>query len=103
MGGSPMGAFNTMHLMNMGGMGMLGNPALMAMQTGMGGGMRMGMGLDRTAGAASFLTQQAMMGGTPSALAQQGPSFDAPLGDALEGAAKNVVEALKKPDTTKKK
>ena len=32
--GSPMGALNTMRMMNMGGMGMLGNPALMQMQGG---------------------------------------------------------------------
>jgi hypothetical protein len=101
--GSPMGAYNAMRIMNMGGMGMLGNPTLMAMQSGMGGGMRMGMGLDRSAGAASYLMQQAMMGTAPSGMSQQGPSFEAPLGDALEDAAKNVVETLKKPDTTKKK
>jgi hypothetical protein len=101
--GSPMGAFNAMSMMNMGGMGMLGDPSMMAMQSGLGGGMRMGMGLDRTAGAASFLMQQAVMGTAPSGMAQQGPSFDAPLGDALEDAAKNVVDTLKKPDTTKKK
>jgi len=99
--GSPMGAFNTMRLMNMGGMGMLGDPSLMALQTGMGSGLRMGMGLDRTAGAASFLMQQAMIGSAGGP--QQGPSFDASLSDALEDAAKNVVEALKKPEPVKKK
>ena len=83
--GSPMGAFNTMRLMNMGGMGMLGDPSLMALQTGMGSGLRMGMGLDRTAGAASFLMQQAMIGSAGGP--QQGPSFDASLSDALEDAA----------------
>lgn len=101
--GSPMGAMHAMSMMNMGGMGMAGSPALMAMQTGMGGGMRMGMGLDRSAGAASFLMQQAMMGTAPSGMSQQGPSFEAPLGDALDDAAKSVVETLKKPETAKKK
>jgi hypothetical protein len=95
--GSSMGAFNTMHMMNMGGMGMLGNPALMA------GGMPGGSGLDRTAGAASFLMGQAMMGNARSSLSQEGPSFDASLGDALDDAAKDVVQTLKKPDPTKKK
>jgi hypothetical protein len=101
--GSPLGAFNAMRVMNMGGMGMLGNPSLMAMQTGMGGGMRVGMGLDRTAGAASFLMEQAMAGTAPGALSQQGPSFDAALSDAIGDAAKNVVETLKKPVPAQKK
>jgi hypothetical protein len=47
--------------------------------------------------------QQAMMGTAPSGMAQQGPSFEAPLGDALEDAAKTVVETLKKPEPAKKK
>jgi hypothetical protein len=92
--GSPMSALNTMQTMNMGGMGMLGNPSLMAMQTGVGG-------LDRTAGAASFLMDQAMAGGASGI--GQGPSFDTPLGSAIEDAAKNVVDTLKKPDSAKKK
>jgi hypothetical protein len=98
--GSPMGAMNALSMMHIGGMSMLGNPALMGMQTGMGGGPRMGMGLDRTAGAATFLIQQAMMGTNPSGT--DGPSFDAPLGDALEDAANKVVETLKKPEPIKK-
>jgi hypothetical protein len=90
--GSPMGALNMMSVMNMGGMGMFGNPALMGLQSGMGGGgIRTGMALDATAGAASFLMQQAMMGTTP---VQQGTSFDASLGEALENAAKKVAETL---------
>jgi hypothetical protein len=99
--GSPMGAFNTMRIMNMGGMGMLGNPALMEMQSGM-GAMRMGMGADRTAGAASYIMQQAMMGAAAPAGSQGGPSFDAALDDAIQDAGKNVVETLKKPLPAKK-
>lgn len=91
--GSPMMTMNTMSVMNMGGMGMAGNPALMGLQSGMGGGIRTGMALDATAGAASFLIQQAMMGGTP---VLQGPSFDAALGEALKDVAKKVSESLKK-------
>jgi hypothetical protein len=75
-------------------MGMLGNPSLMAMQTGVGR-------LDRTAGAASFLMDQAMTGEASGT--GQGPSFDASLGSAVEDAAKNVVETLKKPDAAKTK
>ena len=89
--GSPLSAFNAASMMNIGGMGALGNPALMS---GM-GGLRMGVGLDRSAGAATFLMQQAMMGASSSGMSQ-GPSFDAPLGDALEDAAKRVAESLKK-------
>lgn len=99
--GSPMGVLNTMRMMNMGGMGMLGNPALMAMQSGM-GAMRMGMGADRTAGAASYIMQQAMMGAAAPAGSQGGPSFDAALDDAIQDAGKNVVETLKKPLPAKK-
>jgi hypothetical protein len=98
--GSPMGAMNTMRMMNMGGMGMLGNPALMGMQSGM-GAMRMGMGADPTAGAASYVMQQAIMGAA-SASSQGGPSFDAALDSAIEDAGKDVVETLKKPLPAKK-
>ena len=94
--GSPMGAMNTMRLMNMGGMGMLGNPALMGMQGGMGmGAMRMGMGADPTAGAASYIMQQAIMGAA-SAGSQGGPSFDAALDGAVQDAGKDIVDSLKK-------
>jgi hypothetical protein len=100
--GSPMGALNTMRMMNMGGMGMLGNPALM--QGGMGmGAMRMGMGLDPTAGAASYMMQQAMMGAAAAAGGQGGgPSFDSVLEEAAQDAGNNVVETLKKPVPAKK-
>jgi hypothetical protein len=89
--GSPLSAFNAASMLNIGGMGMLGNPAMMS---GM-GGLRAGAGLDRSAGAATFLMQQAMMGASASGMSQ-GPSFDAPLGDALEDAANRVVDNLKK-------
>jgi len=89
--GSPLSAFNAASMMNIGGMGALGNPALMSGMSG----LRMGVGLDRSAGAATFLMQQAMMGASSSGMSQ-GPSFDAPLGNALEDAAKRVAESLKK-------
>jgi hypothetical protein len=93
--GSQLGAFNTMRVMNIGGMGMLGNPGLMAM-----GPMR-GMGADRTAGAANFIMQQAMMGAA-SVSPQGGPSFDAALDAAIEDAGKDVGESLKKAAPAKK-
>jgi hypothetical protein len=99
--GSPMGAFNTMRVMNMGGMGMLGNPALMNMQSGI-GAMRTGMGADRAAGAASYVMQQAMMGAAAAAGAQGGTSFDAALDEAIQDAGKKVLETLKKPLPVKK-
>jgi hypothetical protein len=100
-----MNAFNQSMTGNLGGMGMLGNPELMAMQTrglGLSGGMR--MGIDPTAGAASFLMQQAMLssatlsGGLPG---QGGPSFDAALTEAMQQAAKSVSENLKKAEPKK--
>ena len=100
--GSPMGAMNTMRMMNMGGMGMLGNPALMGMQGGMGmGATAMGIGADPTAGAASYIMQQAIMGAA-SAGSQGGPSFDAALDGAVQDAGKEVVNSLKKPLPAKK-
>ena len=90
--GSPMGGFSAMRMMNMGGAGMLGNPALMQMQSGMGA---TGKGLDRTAGAAGFILQQAMAGGSSAGL-RPGPSFDAALDDAIQDAGKKVVDSLKK-------
>jgi hypothetical protein len=88
-------------------MGMLGNPAMVKMQTqglGMKAGMAMGMGIDPTAGAASFLMQQSIasntaLSGVPG---QSGPSFDAALGEALQNAAKAVAENVKKADAKKK-
>jgi hypothetical protein len=103
-----MNALNQSMTGNLGGMGMLGNPAMMNMQTqglGMRAGMQMGMGMgiDPTAGAASFLMQQSMASNTAlSGLPGQGPSFDAALGDAVQSAAKAVAENLKKPDPKKK-
>ena len=66
------------------------------------GAMRMGMGADRTAGAASYVMQQAMMGAAAAAGSQGGPSFDAALDDAIEDAGKDVVDTLKKPLPAKK-
>jgi hypothetical protein len=104
-----MNALNQSMTGNLGGMGMLGNPAMMNMQTqglGMKAGMQMGMGMgiDPTAGAASFLMQQSMasntaLSGVPG---QGGASFDAALGEALQNAAKSVAENLKKADPKKK-
>ena len=60
-----MNALNQSMTGNLGGMGVLGNPAMMNMQAqglGMRAGMQMGMGMgiDPTAGAASFLMQQSL-------------------------------------------
>ena len=91
---SPLGALNSMQMMNMGGMGgFLNNPMLMQMQGGA-GGMGMGIGgggIDRTAGAAMFMMDQAMAGASGGG-AQEGPSFDASLAEALQDGAKKVGE-----------
>lgn len=87
---------------NLKGVGMLGNPALFNMQAQSlgslmesGPGMRMGM--DPTAGAASFLMQQAMAGeAMPGAPGQSGPSFDAALTEALKNGAKALSENVRK-------
>jgi hypothetical protein len=71
--GSPLTAMNTMQIMNLGAMG---NPALMQMQAGLGPGIG-GSSVDRTAGAAMYVMQQAMNGA--SAGSQDGPSFDSAL------------------------
>ena len=83
---------------NLKGLGMLSNPALLDMQTqglgqglGMPGGVR--MGLDPTAGAASFLMQQAATLESAGTAPGQ-PSFDTALQEALEAAAKAVAENL---------
>jgi hypothetical protein len=97
-------ALNSMTSGNLSGMGMLGNPALMNLQTrglgigGMGGIGGLGKGMDPTAGAASFLMQQAMASDMPrvGAAGQIAPSFDAALTEALGDAAKAVAESLKK-------
>jgi len=95
-----MNALNQSMTGKLGGMGMLGNPALLNMQTqglGMKGGMQGGLGIDPTAGAASFLMRQSLASNAlTSGLAGQGPSFDAALGDALKNAAKSVSDNLKK-------
>jgi hypothetical protein len=96
---SPIGMLNAVAMMNMGGMSIIGNPALMQMQ-GMGSGMRTGMGADRTAGAASYLMQQAITGAAPGA--GSGPSFDAALDEAVRDAGRDVAETLKKPLPAKK-
>jgi hypothetical protein len=103
-----MSALNQSMAGNLGGMGMLGNPAMMNMQAqglGMKAGMQMGMGMgiDPTAGAASFLMKQSIASTAAlSGGAGQGPSFDAALGEALENAAKAVTENLKKAEPKKK-
>jgi hypothetical protein len=97
---SRMYRFSALTGSNMGGMGVLGSPDLFRMQSmglGMGLGPGRGMGLDQTAGAASFLTQQAMaMNSAASAGVPGGPSFAESLGEALENASKAVSKALEK-------
>jgi hypothetical protein len=101
-GRTMMNALNSMTTGNLGGMGMLGNPALINVQSqglGIGGLGGIGRGMDPTAGAASFLVLQAIASQLPSGGGLPGqapPSFDAALGDALTDAAKSVAESLKK-------
>jgi hypothetical protein len=82
---------------NLGGMGLLGNPMLYQMQVGGFGGGGRGAGIDQTAGAASFVMQQAMamndLGGFVG-VPGQGPSYDESLGEAVQNAAKAVQKAL---------
>ena len=84
---------------NLGGMGMLGNPMLNQMQSAGLGGIGKGAGIDQTAGAASYVMQQAMAMNNASGLVGapgQGPSFDESLGEAVNNAAKAVQKALQK-------
>jgi hypothetical protein len=105
-----MNALNKSMTGNLAGMGMLGNPAMMNVQAqGLGakGTMPrgMGMGIDPTASAASFLLQQSMASNPALAAAAGGlggPSFDAALGEAFQNAAKSVAENLKKAPPQKK-
>lgn len=96
MGG--MGAMSALRMMNLGGMG---NPALMELQSGLGMTRIGGVGVDRTAGAAMFVMQQAMAGAAMAG-SQDGPSFDAALDDALADARNEVVDSLKKVTAVKK-
>ena len=84
-----MSAFSSMQMMNLGGMGSMGS------MMPMGGGT-----VDRTAGAANYVMQQVMSGA--AAGAQDGPSYDAALEDAIEGAGKDVIEAIKRAAIAKK-
>ena len=87
-----MGAFS-----NMGGMGMLGSPMLYQMQGAGLGTFGRGVGMDVTAGAASYLLNTAMtmdsLGGFVG-VPGQGPSYDESLGEAVQNAAKAVEKAL---------
>ena len=91
---SSMGAFN-----NMGGMGLLGNPMLYKMQGAGLSGFGKGVGMDATAGAASYLMNTAMtmdnLGGFVG-VPGQGPSYDESLGEAVQNAVKAVQKALEK-------
>lgn len=82
---------------NMGGMSMLGNPMLNQLQMGGLGGLGKGVGIDATAGAASYLMMQGMamnsMGGLAGAT-PSGTSFDSSLDKAMENAAKAVAKAV---------
>jgi hypothetical protein len=98
MGPGMMSRLNLMGMSNLGGLGMLGNPALLQLQSGMYGGGGRGLAIDATAGAASFLMQQgfAMNEANPVVGAPGGPSFEASIGEALDGAAKAVVKAVRR-------
>jgi len=89
--GGQLTALSNMQMMNIGGMGNVGSMLPM----GYGGG-----NVDRTASAANYVMRQVMAGA--AAGAQNGPSFDAALEDAISDAGKNVVDALKKAGPSKK-
>lgn len=97
-----MNAMNKAMTKNLGGMGMMSDPNLLNMQVqgmnlGPQGGLR-GLGLDPTARAASFLTQQSAAASalTSGALGAQAPSLEEALADALKSAAKSVSDNLKR-------
>jgi hypothetical protein len=82
---------------NMGGMSMLGNPMLNQLQMGGLGGLGKGVGIDATAGAASYLMMQGLQMNNMSGLAGATPaggSFDSSLDKAMENAAKAVAKAV---------
>jgi hypothetical protein len=83
---------------HMGGLGMLGNPALFEMQAfSLGVGAGRAIGVDATAGAASFMMQQAMAMSSASAFGVPGgPSFAESLGEALDNSAKAIQKELAK-------
>ena len=83
-------AFSSMQMMDIGGMGSIGS----MMPMGGGGSM------DRTAGAANYVMQQVMMGATAGS--ESGPSFDAALEDAIEGAGKDMIEGIKRAAAVRK-
>jgi hypothetical protein len=93
------GNLNALGAGNLGGMSLLGNPALFQLQAGGLAGLGKGAGLDPTAGAASVLMQNTMamssLGGLVG-LPGQGPSYDESLGDALLNVTKAVQKALQK-------
>ena len=68
------------------------------MQAGLGPSIG-GSAVDRTAGAAMYVMQQAMAGA--SAGSQDGPSFDAALNEAIQDAGKEVVDSMKKAGVKK--
>jgi hypothetical protein len=84
---------------NMGGMGLLGNPMLYQMQGAGLGTFGKGVGLDVTAGAASYLLNTATtmdnLGGFVG-VPGQGPSYDESLGEAVQNAAKAVQKSLER-------
>ena len=82
---------------NLGGVGLLGDPALFKLQTGGLTGVAAGVGVDSTAGAASYLMHQAVtMSQTRSLVGMpgQGPSYEESLGEAVQSATKAVQKAL---------
>jgi hypothetical protein len=75
----------------------MGNPALYQLQMGSMQALGKGIGIDPTAGAGSYLMQQAMsMNGGFVGLPGAGPSYDESLGEALDNAAKAVAKAIQK-------
>jgi hypothetical protein len=90
--------YSRLYAANLGGMGILGSPLLYQLQAS-GLGVGKAGGIDSTAGAASYLMQQAVTMNSLNGLVGlpgQGPSYDESLGEAVQNAAKAVQKALEK-------
>jgi hypothetical protein len=92
-GSSMLNQLNRFGVANLVGMSLMGDPNFFQMQTiGLGSTGRLGM--DSTAGAASFVLQNAMAMNDAPLVDGPGPSFDEALNEALDNAASAVSDKV---------